>query len=261
LISAERLTDRLPVHNPDDELGRLASVFNETLARLQTSFEQMRQFTANVSHELRTPLTAIRSVGEVGLRGHRDETVYRGIIGSMLEEADRLASLVDRLLTLSRAETGQAAPLARQPLDLRALAEDVVGHLSVLAEEKRQTIGVEGAEATGVADRLVLRQAVINLVDNAIKYSPVGGQIQVRVAQTPKDALIDIVDSGPGIPAEARGRIFDRFYRVEDGGPTHGAGLGLSIAKGAVEANGGRLTLETSGATGSTFRIAIPRVA
>jgi len=121
LITAERLTDRLPVHNPDDELGRLAAVFNETLGRLQRSFDQMRQFTADVSHELRTPLTAIRSVGEVGLRGHRDEGAYRAIVGSMLEEADRLASLVDRLLTLSRAETGEAK-LSRHPVDDLPLA-------------------------------------------------------------------------------------------------------------------------------------------
>src|SRR5216117_819435 len=108
-ITADRLKDRLPVDNPDDELGRLATVFNETLTRLELSFEQMRRFTADVSHELRTPLTAIRSVGEVGLRGRRDEGEYRAIIGSMLEEVDRLAGLVDRLLALSRAETGQAA--------------------------------------------------------------------------------------------------------------------------------------------------------
>src|ERR1044071_6760292 len=124
LITAERLTDRLPVHNPDDELGRLAAVFNETLARLQRSFDQMRQFTADVSHELRTPLTALRSVGEVGLRGHRDEAAYRGIIGSMLEEVDRLALLVDRLLTLSRADTG-AEKLSMDVVDVNALAEEV----------------------------------------------------------------------------------------------------------------------------------------
>jgi heavy metal sensor kinase len=258
LISAERLTDRLPVDNPDDEIGRLAAVFNETLARLQASFDQMRQFTSDVSHELRTPLTAIRSVGEVGLRGHRDDAAYRGIIGSMLEEAVRLASLVDRLLTLSRAETGQAH-LSRHPVDLAALAQDVVAHLAVLAEEKRQTINVEGGSVDALADRLVLRQALINLVDNAIKYSPAGGRISIRVRQTVKDAVIDVVDSGSGIPEDARARIFDRFYRVEDGGPTHGAGLGLSIAKGAVEANGGRLTLESSGPFGSTFRITMPR--
>ena len=107
-ITAERLTDRLPVDNPNDELGRLASVFNETLTRLESSFDQMRRFTADASHELRTPLTAMRSVGEVGLRGKRDPAAYREIIGSMLEEVDRLSLLVDRLLTLSRADTGEA---------------------------------------------------------------------------------------------------------------------------------------------------------
>ena len=258
LITAERLTDRLPVHNPDDELGRLAAVFNETLARLQRSFDQMRQFTADVSHELRTPLTAIRSVGEVGLRGHRDEGAYRGIVGSMLEEADRLASLVDRLLTLSRAETGQAT-LSRHPVDLRELVEDVSGHLSVLAEEKRQTIAIEGRGIAALADRLVLRQAVINLVDNAIKYSGPGGQIRIRLSETSQHAVLDVIDSGTGIPAESQTRIFDRFFRAEDGGHTHGAGLGLSIAKGAVEANGGRLTLTATGSSGSTFRITMPR--
>ena len=112
-ITAERLSDRLPVAHPENEMGRLASVFNETLGRLEGSFDQMRHFTADVSHELRTPLTAIRSVGEVGLRGHRNEASYRSIIGSMLEEVDRLSQLVDRLLTLSRAGTQQPAVRAR----------------------------------------------------------------------------------------------------------------------------------------------------
>jgi heavy metal sensor kinase len=258
-ITAERLTDRLPVANPDDEIGRLATVFNRTLARLQESFDQMRRFTADVSHELRTPLTAIRSVGEVGLRGYRDETAYRGIIGSMLEEADRLASLVDRLLTLSRSETGQSA-LSREPVDLHALAADVVGHLGVLAEEKQQSVVLEphgGIEA--LADREVLRQAFINLLDNAIKFSPVGGEIRIRLSETAADAIVDVSDSGEGVSDEARARIFDRFYRADGRTTVGGSGLGLSIAKGAVEANGGHLSIETSGPSGTTFRITIPR--
>jgi len=121
-INAERLNDRLPVDNPDDELGRLATVFNDTLMRLESSFEQMRRFTADASHELRTPLTAIRSVGEVGLRGKRDETAYREIIGSMLEEVDRLALLVDRLLMLSRADIGRAN-LSTDLVDIPELAK------------------------------------------------------------------------------------------------------------------------------------------
>ena len=260
LISAERLGERLPVHNPDDEMGRLASVFNETLARLEQSFDQMRRFTADVSHELRTPLTAIRSVGEVGLRGQRDQAAYRSIVGSMLEEADRLATLIDRLLTLSRAETRQST-ISKDAVELPHLVDEAVAHLQVLAEEKGQTIDVkhEGAPMA-LADRHVLRQAIINLVDNAIKFTPRGGRIRVRVSQEAGDATIDVSDSGPGIPAEATTRIFDRFYRVDEGG-IGGSGLGLSIAKGAVEANGGRLTLETTGALGSTFRITVPRPA
>jgi len=257
-ITAENLHDRLPVHNPDDEMGRLATVFNETLARLEGSFEQMRRFTADVSHQLRTPLTALRSVGEVGLREHRDEAAYRGIIGSMLEEADRLASLVDRLLMLSRAETGEARASA-DIFDLRELAEEVVSHLEVLAEERRQSLvceGVGAAQASG--DRFAIRQALINLVDNAIKFSPVGGQIRIRAAETRAEAIVEVIDSGPGIDPAARERIFDRFYRAADT-ETPGAGLGLSIAKGAVEVNGGRLTLTASGAGGSTFQIALPR--
>ncbi|MBF8300036.1 MAG: hypothetical protein HW394_406 [Acidobacteria bacterium] len=261
-ITAERLSDRLAVENPDDEMGRLATVFNETLGRLESSFEQMRRFTADVSHELRTPLTAIRSVGEVGLREHRDEAAYRGIIGSMLEEADRLASLVDRLLTLSRAETGQAR-LSPAAFDLCELAEEVAGHLDVLAEEKRQSIAVAHMGTPhAYADRVVVRQAVISLVDNAIKFSPAGGRILIRVAEDADAATLDVSDSGGGIDAAARDRIFDRFYRaanIPDGAA--GAGLGLSIARGAVEANGGRLTLAASGADGSTFRIALPRAA
>jgi signal transduction histidine kinase len=246
-ISADRLSDRLAVENPDDEMGRLES-----------SFEQMRRFTADVSHELRTPLTAIRSVGEVGLRERRDEAAYRGIIGSMLEESDRLASLVDRLLTLSRAETGQAK-LADE-FDLASWGRGG-RHLDVLADEKRQSISVERTGTPhAYADRVVVRQAVINLVDNAIKFSPEGGRIRIRVADTPDEARLDVIDSGSGIDAAARDRIFDRFYRaasVPDGAA--GAGLGLSIAKGAVEANNGRLTLAASGPGGSTFRIALPR--
>ena len=257
-ITAARLSERLPVDNPEDEMGRLAAVFNETLGRLEASFEQMRRFTADVSHELRTPLTSIRSVGEVGLRGHRDEAAYRGIIGSMLEEADRLASLVDRLLTLSRAETRQA-PVAAEPIDLAELAENVAAHLGVLAEEKRQSLVVEqdgGPRALG--DRVGLRQALITLVDNAIKFTPAGGHIRIRLAETPAGAVIEVIDSGPGVSAEARPRIFDRFYRA-DGMEATGTGLGLSIARGAVEASGGHLTLESTGPQGTVFRITMPR--
>ena len=264
-ITAENLHDRLPIGNPTNELGRLASVFNETLGRLEASFDQMRRFTADVSHELRTPLTAIRSVGEVGLRERRDERAYRGIIGSMLEEVDRLASLVDRLLRWSRAETGQTK-LAQEVIDLHQLAEEVAGHLGVLAEEKQQSLTVEqSGEPRGIGDRQVLRQALIDLVDNAIKYTPPGGAIRVRVSKLPAAVTIDVIDTGPGIAPELRTRIFDRYDRGGDArfGAIGGAGLGLSISRWAVEANGGQLTLEPAAApgAGSTFRITLPRAA
>ena len=259
-ITAERLSDRLPVSNPDDEMGRLATVFNATLGRLEASFEQMRRFTADVSHELRTPLTAIRSVGEVGLRGRRDEAGYRTIIGSMLEEVDRLAGLVDRLLTLSRAETGVAAR-SIEPIALKALAESVVADLAVLAEEKSQQVVIEAhGSPRGVGDRLMVRQALINLVDNAIKFAPAGTAIVIRVGESAADATIDVIDRGPGIAAAAREHIFDRFFRASSApADVVGTGLGLSIAKSAVETSGGTLTLDQTDQHGSTFRIRLPR--
>ena len=261
LINATRMGDRLPVDNPNDELGRLSTVFNETLSRLQSSFDQMRRFTSDASHELRTPLTAIRSVGEVGLSGKRDEGQYREIIGSMLEEVDSLSRLVDRLLLLSRAETGEAL-LTKEDVDLKLLAEDVLAQLEVLAEEKQQSISIEAStNAHWMGDRLVLRQAVINLVDNAIKYTPAGGRIVIRVAQVGKNSVFDVVDNGPGIPQELRSRVFDRFYRVDKSRSRDhgGTGLGLAIAKSAVEVQGGSLSLLPSEeGSGCVFRITLP---
>jgi heavy metal sensor kinase len=262
-INAEQLNARLPVDNPADELGRLATVFNETFARLESSFERMRRFTADASHELRTPLTAIRSVGEVGLRGRRDEAAYREIIGSMLEEVDRLALLVDRLLMLSRADTGEAK-LSMDVVDVRALAEEVAEQLGVLAEEKQQSVQVRFETAPRwIGDRIVLRQALLNLVDNAIKYTPAGGSIEILVAQGAEGTTIEVSDTGPGIPPELQSRIFDRFYRVDRARSREngGTGLGLAIAKWAVEVNGGHLTLESAGGAGSRFRITLPQTA
>jgi signal transduction histidine kinase len=180
----------------------------------------------------------------------------------MLEEVDRLSMLVDRLLTLSRADSGEAM-LARDRVDLAELAEEVTTQLDVLAEEKQQSLTVEASGLSiCMGDRMVLRQALLNLVDNAIKYSPAGGRIAVKVSTSPDGkAILDVTDTGPGIPVEMRPRVFDRFYRAdrsrsrENGG---GTGLGLSIARWAVEVNGGQLTLETSDGPGATFRITLP---
>ena len=260
-ITAERLQDRLPVENPHDELGRLATVFNETLTRLESSFEQMRRFTSDASHELRTPLTAIRSVGEVGLRGRKTEADYRDVIVSMLEEVDSMARLVERLLMLSRADTGQAK-LSMDRVELGELAGEVAGQLDVLAEEKQQSINVKSVKnVSWTGDRLVLRQVLLNLVDNAIKYTPGNGEISIGVDHVSGNAILDVTDTGPGIPSELRDLVFDRFYRVDGSrsrGNGGGMGLGLSIAKWGVEAHGGRLTLENAGEGGSVFRITLP---
>jgi heavy metal sensor kinase len=258
-ITAERLGERLPVENSGDELGQLAAVFNDTFARLERSFEQLRRFTADASHELRTPLTAMRSVGEVGLREPRDTVAYREIIGSMLEEADRLGRLVEGLLTLSRADGGNVS-LKRESVDLAELARDVAGHLGVLAEEKRQLFTVEASGPVPAwVDRLVIRQALINLVDNAIKYTPPGGSVRIVVQDGGPGPTVDVADTGPGIPPEHRARLFDRFYRIDKARSRDlgGAGLGLSIARWAVEAHGGRIDLESVEGRGSTFRITL----
>jgi signal transduction histidine kinase len=205
----------------------------------------------------------MRSVGEVGLRERRDENTYREVIGSMLEEVDRLTQLVEGLLTLSRADAGEARVWA-EPLDLKTLAEDVASHLQVLAEEKRQSILIAGSDPVKVtADRVVLRHAVINLLDNAIKYSPTSATIRIRVEADARGAHIDVIDSGPGIPPEHRDRVFDRFYRVDAARSRErgGVGLGLSIARWAVEIHGGSLSYEPVHPVGSIFRITLPRAA
>jgi heavy metal sensor kinase len=258
-ITAARLNDRLPVDNPHDELGRLALVFNQTLEVLEGSFGQMERFTADVSHELRTPLTAIRTVGEVALREARSPDAYRATIGSMLEEVDRLRSLVDRLLTLSRASSS-AAHLEVERLDLCDVAVEVAGHLSVLAEEHGQTIVVHDASPVYCdGDRVILRQAVISLVDNAIKYGNADSEIQIDVRTAGTQAILEVSDSGPGIDPERGAHIFDRHFRASPSSGRRGLGLGLSIAKLAVEAHHGAIAWEPRASGGSTFRITLPR--
>jgi len=177
-ISAERLGDRLSIENSQDELGKLGTVFNDMLGRLQAAFDQLRRFTSDASHELRTPLSAIGSVGEVALQDQRSPAEYRDVIGSMLEEVDRLTRLSERLLALSRADAGHVQ-LQREDIPLVRLAKEASSVVEVLAEEKQQQIDIEGdANLVVSVDRLILRQAIVNLLDNAIKYSPSGSQIQ-----------------------------------------------------------------------------------
>jgi heavy metal sensor kinase len=260
-MSAERLGDRLSIENPDDELGKLGTVFNDMLGRLQAAFDQLRRFTSDASHELRTPLTAIRSVGEVALQDQRSPAEYRDVIGSMLEEVDRLTRLAESLLALSRADAGHVQ-LRREEIPLLGLAKEASSVVEVLAEEKRQQIGFEGDANLAVSvDRLILRQAIVNLLDNAIKYSPPGSRILVRVQSGgDKQVFLDVVDQGPGIPGEHQPYVFDRFYRVDKARTREwgGAGLGLSITRWAVEAHGGEIALKSEEGHGSIFRVSLP---
>jgi heavy metal sensor kinase len=257
-INAEQLNARLEVENPHDEIGHLAAAFNDTLARLERSFDQLRRFTSDAAHELRTPLTAIRSVGEVGLRKQAGAEHYRDVIGSMLEETNRLGRLIEGLLAVARADAGQVR-LERTEVPVLQLARDSAALLDVLAEEKGQTVSVEGDGTLRVdADRIILRQVLVNLLDNAIKYSPAGGKIAIRVLRNgPGMAVIEVEDSGPGISVEHRDRVFDRFYRVDEARSreTGGAGLGLAIAKWGVEVHGGRLELAARAGSGCLFRV------
>jgi heavy metal sensor kinase len=261
-ITAESLDARLAVANSADEFGRLATVFNETLSRLDAAFEQLRRFTADASHELRTPLTAMRSVGEVALQRPLSAEDYREVIGSMLEEVDRLTHLVENLLLLTRAEAGRI-PLTRASVDLREIVAGVSDGLRVLAEDKNQELTVELPEPVAVeCDATVLRQGITNLLHNAIKFTPAKGAIRVAVKSTATgNAIIEVQDSGPGIPAADQRRVFERFYRVDLARTrdTGGTGLGLAIARWAVEANGGRIELESAGGDGTLFRVVLPR--
>jgi heavy metal sensor kinase len=260
-ITADSLAERLPVDNADDEFGRLATVFNDTLSRLQDAFERLRRFTADASHELRTPLTAMRSVGEVALRDTLDAGAYRDVIGSMLEEVDRLTRLVESLLTLTRADSGRIQ-LAPKPLDLVALTGNVIDQLRVLADEKHQNLTIRAPAAVhAVGDAALVHHALMNLIHNAIKYTPDGGTISVELnAMNSGRAVIEVRDTGPGIPAAHRDRIFDRFYRIDAGRSREegGIGLGLAIARWAIEANGGHLELASNGERGSVFRVLLP---
>lgn len=262
-ITSERLGERLPVENEEDELGHLARVFNEMLSRIEKSFEQLRRFTSDASHELRTPLAAIRSVGEVGLQKTACNEEYQDIIGSMLEEVNRLTNLVESLLTLSRADAGQLT-LRYTIFPVMELMRDAANLLEVLMEEKKLTFTLLGDEGLLVrGDRLFLRQAVINILHNAVKFTPVGGTISLSVSREGESkAVLSITDNGPGIPPVHWPLVFDRFYRVDPAraGENKGAGLGLSIARWAVHSHDGEIALSNAPGGGCTFWIRLPTI-
>lgn len=259
-ITADDLSRRLPVANASDELGRLATVFNVTLDRLEDSFTALDRFVSDASHELLTPLTTLRTVGEVGLRAARDGEDYREIIGSMLEEAQRLQLLVEKLLQLARAEGGSDM-LQRSRVQLDDLARVCAEDATILAEEKNQRIQVDAVVCYNHTDPLLLRQALQNLVDNGMKYSPRGAVITIKVQETSTQSILSVIDDGPGVQLAHRARLTDRFFRADDSrGPRPGgSGLGLAITKAYMRVLGGSLDFEPGTPRGSVFRLTLPR--
>jgi heavy metal sensor kinase len=259
-MTGDDLNLRLPVSDTDDELAHLAKVFNRLLTRIEDSFHQLQRFTSDASHELRTPLAAIRSVGEVSLSRDATREEYRDVIGSMLEEVNRLTVLVENLLEISRADAGRVL-FSPTVLSVGELVREATNLLEVLVDEKDQRLVVNDQSDTPVeGDRDFLRQALVNVVHNAVKYSPRAGLIQVDIRPSDGWTAVEVRDSGPGIPEEHLVRVFDRFYRVDDSRSREagGVGLGLAIAKWAVEAHGGRIVVSSPPGGGATFRIELP---
>src|SRR5438132_8645523 len=260
-ITAERLDRRLPVIHASDELGTLTQTINAMIGRLEHSFAEIRRFTADASHELRTPLTAIRTEAEVALRRPMSTAEYRQLLGSILEECERLTRLTDQLLTLSRQEA--AAPrLLSETVDLGGLVETVAEAMRPLALAKGLQWQVSGNGTLLVrGDDVRLRQVFYNLLDNAIKYTPEGGTVEIWTEARDKNAVVTVRDTGIGIAPEHLPRVFDRFYRVDKARSRDqcGTGLGLSIARTIVAGHGGQIELASVAEQGTTCTVTLPR--
>jgi heavy metal sensor kinase len=260
-ISAPSLSQRVAVPNPNDELGQLAETINGMIGRLERAFDSMRQLTADASHELVTPLTAVRTEVEVALRAERPPEQYRRVLASVLEEVERMSKLADSLLLLSR-EDARVVQTPKQVIRLDALVQEVAGHMGAVAGESGIRMTVQELPAMTVqGDPDGLRQVFFNLLDNAVKYTSQGGNVMVRGLVEDNQIVIEVADTGIGIPCESLSRVFDRFYRVDKSRSRElgGTGLGLSISKALVERHGGRIEVESALGKGSTFRVVLSR--
>lgn len=260
-ITADRLSRRLEVPPTGDELQRLSETLNEMLGRLEAAFTETTRFTADASHELRTPVALIRTSAEVALRRSRSPDEYREALEFILREAERTSTLIQDLLTLTRADAGVEA-LQRAPVDLAAMLNDMRAQVAAMCEGRGLGMEMETpAQPVAVdGDRAALGRLVLLLVDNAVKYTPAPGEVRVSVESAGAKAVLGIADTGIGIAGGDLPHVFDRFYRADkarsrDSG---GAGLGLSIAKWIVERHNGRITIGSTPGRGSSVRVEFP---
>ena len=259
-ITEHNLSQRLPVRRVNDEISRLTRTLNEMIERLERSFAQIRQFTGDASHELRTPLAILMGELEVALHSQKTAHEYQEIIASALEEVSRLSQVVKNLLELSRADAGQV-PLDLKELNLSALLEDMVEDAMILAEEKNIVVRSTIERRVMLhGDKVRLHQALLNIVDNAVKYTPQGGNIAIALRKQDDEALISVTDNGYGIPEEDIPYIFDRFYRVDKSRSAEisGHGLGLSIVRWVAEAHKGRIKVTSTVGKGTIFFLWLP---
>jgi two-component system OmpR family sensor kinase len=259
-IGEANLDDRLPHPGTDDEMGHLVDTLNDMLERLERTFDTQRRFTADASHELRSPLSRLRTEIEITLRRPRDVQDYVSTLRSCLDEVERLTLLVEELLMLARLDAGQErGPV--EPVPLEMLAGDAVRRIAGAARDRQVEIALDvaGRVAASVAPGpagLVLA----NLLDNAVKFSPPGGKVTVRVAAEDSDAVLSVVDDGPGIADADLPFVFDRFYRGAGAraGMVAGMGLGLALSQAIVRAYGGRIAAANVPARGAQFTVLLP---
>lgn len=259
-ITSRSLSERLPIPKTGDEMERLSTTLNGMIQRLEHSFRQTIQFTADASHDLRTPLTILRGELEVTLRQDSLTPTARDVIESALEETERMSKMIDNLMTLSHMDSGQLK-LERSWFDLASLGKETVDHMHLLAEDKAIRLECSAPERVDLrADSLRVRQILTNLIDNAIKYTPAGGRVRMAIKKRANRAIIEVVDTGQGIPAEALAYIFDRFYRVDKARSREygGSGLGLAITKSICELHGGQIKVESALGKGTRFRVELP---
>jgi len=256
-----QLNQRIPTPEGDPEAAELAAAFNQMLDRVDQVTGNQQRFLADASHELRTPLTILRGEIEVALRRDRSAADYRDVLVSNREEIERLSRLAENLLTLARADSGQA--LGRtEAMDLGTLARDVARRFEPLAGERGVALRIEAPTVTIHGDPQALERVVYNLVENAVRHSPRDETVTITVSAGNGEACLEVQDAGCGIPPEHLPRLFERFYRV-DAARTRsagGAGLGLAIVKSLVEAHDGRVAVASEIGQGSTFSVFLPWV-